>query len=208
MEGIWAFEEQTHDVVPTELPRFTSWTDERIALLKKLWCQDKSAGQIAKQLGISRGAVMGKLNRLHLLGSGKKSKLTPEGEETLKQLWTNGVSQRVISKQLGVSRTCIYLKASKLGLPPRRELSRITRPANPTQKRKRFSFVRLFGEVPVIPVEIPATQRKSLLDLEPHHCRWPFGDPGDSDFGFCGADKASGFSYCPGHVRASMGRGA
>ena len=44
-----------------------SWTDERIALLKKLWVEGRTAAQIAEQLGgISRNAVIGKAHRLNL----------------------------------------------------------------------------------------------------------------------------------------------
>ena len=45
-----------------------SWTDERIALLKKLWGGGKSAAEIAKALGggLTRNAVIGKAHRLKL----------------------------------------------------------------------------------------------------------------------------------------------
>lgn len=44
-----------------------SWTDERVALLKKLWCEGRTAAEIAKELGgITRNAVIGKAHRLKL----------------------------------------------------------------------------------------------------------------------------------------------
>ena len=45
-----------------------SWTDERVALLKKLWGEGKSAAEIAKALGggLTRNAVIGKAHRLKL----------------------------------------------------------------------------------------------------------------------------------------------
>jgi GcrA cell cycle regulator len=46
-----------------------SWTDERVAALKKLWLDGLSASQIAKQLGgVTRNAVIGKVHRLGLSG--------------------------------------------------------------------------------------------------------------------------------------------
>lgn len=50
----------------------TTWTDERIKLLKQFWGQ-KSAAEIAKILGngLSRNAVIGKAHRLNL-SAGKK----------------------------------------------------------------------------------------------------------------------------------------
>ena len=44
-----------------------SWTDERIATLKKMWEGGSTASQIADELGgVSRNAVIGKANRLGL----------------------------------------------------------------------------------------------------------------------------------------------
>lgn len=47
-----------------------SWTDERVALLKQLWGEGKTAAQIAKELGngVTRNAVIGKAHRLKLSG--------------------------------------------------------------------------------------------------------------------------------------------
>ncbi len=45
-----------------------SWTDERVALLKKLWGEGRTAAEIARVLGsgFSRNAVIGKAHRLKL----------------------------------------------------------------------------------------------------------------------------------------------
>ncbi len=46
-----------------------SWTDERVALLKQLWGEGKTAAEIAKLMGgVSRNAVIGKAHRLKLSG--------------------------------------------------------------------------------------------------------------------------------------------
>lgn len=44
-----------------------SWTDDRVALLKKLWGEGKTAAEIAGTLGgVTRNAVIGKAHRLKL----------------------------------------------------------------------------------------------------------------------------------------------
>ncbi|MBX2835113.1 MAG: GcrA family cell cycle regulator [Micavibrio sp.] len=44
-----------------------SWTDDRVAVLKKLWGEGKTAAEIAKELGnVTRNAVIGKAHRLKL----------------------------------------------------------------------------------------------------------------------------------------------
>lgn len=48
------------------------WTDERIELLRSMWLEGRPAGEIARTLGeVTRNAVMGKINRLGLMGSGE-----------------------------------------------------------------------------------------------------------------------------------------
>jgi GcrA cell cycle regulator len=52
-----------------------AWTDERVATLKKLWADGLSASQIAKQLGgVTRNAVIGKVQRLNLPGRATPSR--------------------------------------------------------------------------------------------------------------------------------------
>lgn len=44
-----------------------SWTDDRVAILTKLWGEGKTAAEIAKELGgVTRNAVIGKAHRLKL----------------------------------------------------------------------------------------------------------------------------------------------
>lgn len=57
-----------------------SWTDERVALLKKLWGEGKTAAEIAKELGgVTRNAVIGKAHRLKL-----SSRVSPIQQNTKK----------------------------------------------------------------------------------------------------------------------------
>ncbi|MBQ7412981.1 MAG: global cell cycle regulator GcrA-like protein [Alphaproteobacteria bacterium] len=43
-----------------------SWTNDKIKQLKKLWAKGKSTVEIAKELGISKNSVIGKVHRLEL----------------------------------------------------------------------------------------------------------------------------------------------
>lgn len=56
----------------------SSWTDERIEFLKKLWADGLSASQIAAELGeVTRNAVIGKIHRLGLAGRVTKQVAAP-----------------------------------------------------------------------------------------------------------------------------------
>jgi GcrA cell cycle regulator len=47
--------------------------------------------------------------------------------------------------------------------------------------------------------DISLAQRRSLLELASHDCRWPVGDPSTADFFFCGAEVLRGKPYCRAH---------
>lgn len=45
---------------------YTWWTEDRVALLRKLWDEGISAGGIGREMGCTRNAVLGKVDRLGL----------------------------------------------------------------------------------------------------------------------------------------------
>jgi hypothetical protein len=44
----------------------TAWTEERVEILREMWLNNKTAGQISIRLGTTRNAVIGKAFRLNL----------------------------------------------------------------------------------------------------------------------------------------------
>ena len=66
MEG--TLETGRRPIVLIERDAATTWTEERLAELRRLWVEETlSSSEIAWRMGISRGTVMGKINRLGLL---------------------------------------------------------------------------------------------------------------------------------------------
>jgi GcrA cell cycle regulator len=47
----------------------------------------------------------------------------------------------------------------------------------------------------------PPTQRRTFMELRLDECRWPYGDPRDKDFRFCGGRQLDGRPYCGVHCR-------
>ena len=144
------------------------WTDERVALLTKLWADGLSASQIAAELGgITRNAVIGKVHRLGLSGRAKSpSSSSPRPRKA-----------RSSNHMLRVSRPSIRgnnALAYDYSAEPEPEL-----------------------------IEIPIEQRKTLLQLSDATCRWPVGDPGSTDFFFCGGNPNEDSPYCSYHSRVA-----
>lgn len=138
----------------------------------------------------------------------------------LRALWIAGNSAGQIAKILGgYSRSAVIGKIHRIGLSGRSDRQTKYRVSGVRKSRKRrrpsgvpmpafqSALAAALAAAPIEPLPAmpdapaPADQRRSLLELEPHHCRWPIGDTKDPDFHFCGARKVAGLSYCLAHAR-------
>ncbi len=160
-----------------------SWTDERIALLKKMWKEGKSAAEIAKILakGVTRNAVIGKAHRMGL--SGRPSPIKKPAAAPAK-------------------------KEKEAAAPAKKESAREAAPAarksapapvasgkaNPMLAREADEMKKIEKDV------VPLGGGVSLLELTERMCKWPIGDPRDDDFTFCGRGIRVGTPYCPEHA--------
>lgn len=155
----------------------TSWTVARELEVRKLWRAGYTASRIALELGgVTRNAVIGKLNRLGM---------------------------RMNSRTPGVTLTCdptARIAGSKPGQRPdgfRRK----------PDKRPQSAVKQLFAApAPEVAPDIPAHQRVPLQALTRESCRYPIGDPGQPDFGFCDSKHAPGLPYCSSHARIAYRR--
>ena len=62
-----------------------SWTDKKLALLKILWTEGKTAVAIAQCLGVSKSAVLGKIFRLRLAPPEQKPEPTAASSPMLRR---------------------------------------------------------------------------------------------------------------------------
>lgn len=53
------------------------WTEPRVALLTRMWREGLSAGEVARALGVTRNAVLGKVHRLKLSQAGRAAPARP-----------------------------------------------------------------------------------------------------------------------------------
>lgn len=178
-------------MIPEKPPKF--WNDENIAKLIKRWEDGVSGSLIARELGaVSRSAVMGMVYRLQL---GKRRTMTglsiADGRPVLKKRWLRR-PKRTIAREANTP------------APPRQKRApRLSRTPSPVAAALKTA--------PVVAHVAPPEVLKSLLDLERDDCRYPYGDPGDADFGYCGRPVLkfsepdllgrNQLSWCAGHAR-------
>jgi GcrA cell cycle regulator len=147
---------------------------------------------------------------------------TDDRVEQLKKLWEAGLSASQIAAELGsITRNAVIGKVHRLGLSGRAKSPSSAAPrqrkARPAQHMMRISRPMSRGntalahafdvEVETDPVTydnvVPMSQRLSLLELTEATCHWPVGDPGSSDFFFCGGKALGGLPYCAHHSRVA-----
>jgi GcrA cell cycle regulator len=142
-----------------------------------------------------------------------------ERVELLRKLWNDGLSASQIAAELGgITRNAVIGKVHRLGLSgraksPSSSVPRIRKPrvSNGVMRpRMRFSgnnalapdYAREADLDPLANV-VPIGPRVSITELSESTCRWPVGDPGSEDFGYCGAKPKAGVVYCPYHARVA-----
>jgi GcrA cell cycle regulator len=111
----------------------------------------------------------------------------------------------------GVTRNAIIGKVHRLGLPARDQPKqrmrftrkrKVKRPLSSAQKVRATVKANVqFATEPLPPEDTPKGPLVMFADLEPHHCRAPYGDPKEIVFGFCGCKTIPGLPYCDDHAR-------
>lgn len=154
---------------------------------------------------------------------------TREATEQLAALWQTGASGSLIAAAINrdhgtaFSRNAVIGKVNRLGLAgravaaprtgkpraARRDGTESIRPSRARDERRAFPspllrLARLTVDtaerVAVDDIAPPVGRRCSLLELDDATCRWPVGDPGTSEFYFCGSKPLGGRPYCAYHA--------
>lgn len=101
---------------------------------------------------------------------------TDDRTDVLKRLWAEGKSAQVIADEIGdVTRNAVVGKAHRLGLSAR---------PSPIKRKK--------------------PKPRAYSGGSHAKCEWPFGDPGQADFYFCGRRTVRGRPYCAEHLKRSI----
>lgn len=157
-----------------------SWTDERIATLKKMWKEGKSAADIAKTLGkgVTRNAVIGKAHRMGLSGRPSPIKKPAAAPAPKKESAPKKEAARL---------SVVPAAGKKTAATP-------TAKTNPALLKEAEELKKIEKQGAQIGGGV------ALIDLTERMCKWPIGDPREADFSFCGLGIRVGTPYCPEHA--------
>ena len=117
---------------------------------------------------------------------------TPERIIQLTELQPHNTTS-TIAEIMSTTKNSIIGKIRRLGLPPR---------TNPAPHNMNAGAGQGMPNPPI--TKIKYTPRPADMPLVPlvdlgNGCLWPYGDPQDKDFGFCGQERAEDAPYCPEH---------
>lgn len=146
---------------------------------------------------------------------------TEERVELLRKLWLGGHSASQVAAELGgVTRNAVIGKVHRLGLSgrgqPTSSIKRVRRPRQSTHPR--LPRTRTIGNTalkleydiaphadvrPLDDIVVPIAKRLSIQTLTERTCKWPIGDPTQTDFHFCGHDSLDSTPYCEYHARVA-----
>ncbi len=180
------------------------WDNTTIKKLKALIGKGLSTSEIGKRLGLSKNAVVGKLNRL---GWNSKSGNTPVPSTGGKKLEKSGdkktatkvTSAKTVTKTLPKNKTASKKVSSIAG--SKKATADATKKAD-----KKTIMPKVAKSTKSAPKNLAMHQRiiqhsLEMANLKPNQCRWPIGDPDSENFHFCGKQVYTGKQYCYEHCR-------
>ena len=204
------------------------WDSGMLKKLKSLVGKGLSTAQIGTKLGMSKNAVVGKLNRLGWNAkatetvdkkSSKTAKTNKKETKPTKTTAKKTVAKKVVAKKpvkqpvkKAVKKTVVVSK--KTAKPAKKIAKKETKPTKVAKKVvEKAPKVEVKKEKPVIKTASKKTKKDLALhelliqhalqmaNLKPNQCRWPIGDPDSDNFHFCGETVFTGKPYCYEHCR-------
>lgn len=170
------------------------WDNATLKKLKALTGKGLSTSEIGKRLGMSKNAVVGKLNRLGWnskaggvaaaknTADAKTTKKTEAKKETVKTQKKPGAVKKIAEKKsVGVKNSTAKVASGKKKSEPKESTKTLNKNLAMHQRIIQHSL--------------------EMANLKPNQCRWPIGDPDSENFHFCGEQVFVGKPYCYEHCK-------
>jgi len=173
------------------------WDSGMLKKLKSLVGKGLSTAEMGKKLGMSKNAVVGKLNRLGWnVKPGEpepktRGKAKKETKISTKKALKSAASTKAIEKKPRVWGR--KPKEAKTETPVKQKVAVKEKIVVKTASKKTKKDLALH--------ELLIQHALQMANLKPNQCRWPIGDPDSENFHFCGETVFAGKPYCYEHCR-------
>ncbi len=162
------------------------WDNATLKKLKALTGKGLSTSEIGKRLGMSKNAIVGKLNRL---GWNAKAGGATAGAEKKAEV-KNPDDKPVVAKKTTVKKSEPAKKTSV-----KATVTKTTPKVAEAKTDAKTTAKNLAMHQRIIQHSL------EMANLKPNQCRWPIGDPDSEHFHFCGETVFIGKPYCYEHCK-------
>ena len=194
------------------------WDSGMLKKLKALVGKGLSTAEMGKKLGMSKNAVVGKLNRLGWnakatgTSEAKSEKITKaktvakpakanvkkpaaEKKPVPKKVAEKPVVKKAVEKKTVVAKNTAKVAKKETKVAPKNPVAKQVEDKKPikTASKKTKKDLALH--------ELLIQHALQMANLKPNQCRWPIGDPDSDNFHFCGETVFTGKPYCYEHCR-------
>ncbi len=181
------------------------WDNATLKKLKALTGKGLSTAEIGKRLGLSKNAVVGKLNRLgwnSKATGGASDKSKAATTTTAKTATTSGAKAAKKPAAATAKKTATKATTVKKAAPAKST----AKPATKKNVGKTTDSAKGTSDKKSLNKNLAMHQRiiqhsLEMANLKPNQCRWPIGDPDSEYFHFCGETVFVGKPYCYEHCK-------
>ncbi|MBQ7950029.1 MAG: hypothetical protein IJ276_03550 [Alphaproteobacteria bacterium] len=186
------------------------WDNATLKKLKALTGKGLSTSEIGKRLGMSKNAIVGKLNRL-----GWNAKAGGAAAATIPATTKKTATKKATEPKATVKKTATTTKKKEAAVKaPKATEKKVAaapkKPAKPAEKTTTKAPAKAKAESKTSgkssAKNLAMHQRiiqhsLEMANLKPNQCRWPIGDPDSEHFHFCGETVFVGKPYCYEHCK-------
>ena len=170
------------------------WDSATLKKLKALTGKGLSTSEIGKRLGMSKNAIVGKLNRLGWNAKAGGATADDKKAETKKSA-PKTETKKVVAKKAETAKKATA-KKTEAKTAAKKTATKVVAPKETTKKSDTKANAK----------DLAVHQRiiqhsLEMANLKPNQCRWPIGDPDSEHFHFCGETVFVGKPYCYEHCK-------
>ena len=187
----------------------TGWDNATLKKLKALTGKGLSTSEIGKRLGMSKNAIVGKLNRLGWnakAGGATNAKIAEAKAAPAKK--TDAKKADVAKKPATTVKKVATVKETKKTVA-KTPVKKASAPKVSTAKVAAKETAKVVKETTSTKMDaknLAMHQRiiqhsLEMANLKPNQCCWPIGDPDSEHFHFCGETVFVGKPYCYEHCK-------
>lgn len=188
------------------------WDNATLKKLKALTGKGLSTSEIGKRLGMSKNAIVGKLNRLGWnakAGGAASAEVTEKKTATAKKTATTvkKVAEKKSVVKKGSAKTTkeavkVVVKETAKKTESKATTNKAVAKKEVTTKVEKSAPAAKKSDAKSLAVHQRIIQHSlEMANLKPNQCRWPIGDPDSEHFHFCGETVFVGKPYCYEHCK-------